>query len=239
MTSSSSSSSESQPSSKEQSGQAVSVPDSGQPPSSKDNGESSGEPATPQEASPLGDAPAAAASTTAWQAIWSPEYKAYYFYNAETQETTWSNPLQPPPQASDGDPSQSSPPSGYAGPSTASASPYSALQAAAEAAGIDPSLAHLDPTLASVPGATPGSYAFTARFNARTGTFAKPDARDPTHLSEYERAKRMSEFYFDVGAWEADVEKRKMDEAEEAEAGSSKKKKKLTKKDIVSAPPLS
>jgi hypothetical protein len=93
-------------------------------------------------------------------------------------------------------------------------------------------LAYLDPSLASIPGAHPAGFKYTAKFNARTGAFAKPDARDPTHLSEYERAKRMSEFYFDVGAWEKDVEERKKEEAEEAE-GSGKKRKRPTKKDLV------
>ena len=32
--------------------------------------------------------------TTAWQAIFAPQYNTYYFYNSVTQETTWINPLQ-------------------------------------------------------------------------------------------------------------------------------------------------
>ncbi|KAF8452748.1 hypothetical protein L210DRAFT_3519539 [Boletus edulis BED1] len=42
--------------------------------------------------------------------------------------------------------------------------------------------------------------------------------------------KRMSEFYFDVGEWEKDVERR---DAEEIQAGG-KKRKRPTKKDLVS-----
>lgn len=104
------------------------------------------------------------------------------------------------------------------------------MQAAATAQGIDPSLAYLDPSLAAGPSHIPNG-AFTAKFNARTGAFAKPDARDPTHLSEYDRAKRMSEFYFDVNAWEKDVEYRSTAQYQEEE--EKKRKKKPTKKDLV------
>lgn len=43
----------------------------------------------------------------------------------------------------------------------------------------------------------------------------------------------MSEFYFDVGAWEKDVEARKRAEKEAEESGLGKRKR-PTKKDLVS-----
>jgi hypothetical protein len=70
---------------------------------------------------------------------------------------------------------------------------------------------------------------FTAQFNAHTGKFSAPSSRTPGHLSEYERMKRMSEFYFDVSKWEEDLAK-----DQEAESGSGKKRKRPTKKDLVS-----
>ncbi|CAL1709720.1 unnamed protein product [Somion occarium] len=168
-------------------------------------------------------------SVSDWQAIWSPAHTAYYFYNATTQETTWTNPLQsaaapasPTPPVADESPAAST----STTPPLASVSSIYQLQAAAAAQGIDPSLAFLDPSLAAGP-STGAAFEYTAKFNARTGTFAKPDARDPTHLSEYERAKRMSQFYFDVNAWEAEVAERK--EQEEAEG---KKRKRPSKKDL-------
>lgn len=187
------------------------------------------------EASTSEDDDSPQSSTTPWQAIWSSQHNAYYFFNSVTLETTWVNPLQASESTTSSSsasaPSHSASPQPEAGPSTSS---YSALQAAAVAAGIDPSLAHLDPSLSStVPGSHPGAFTYTAKFNARTGAFAKPDGRDPTHLSEYERAKRMSEFYFDVGAWEKDVEARKRAEQAEEEEGTGKKRKKPTKKDLV------
>ena len=44
----------------------------------------------------------------------------------------------------------------------------------------------------------------------------------------------MSEFYFDVSAWERDVEARKKAEKEEEESGVGGKRKRPSKKDLVS-----
>ncbi|KAI0342362.1 hypothetical protein BDW22DRAFT_1357684 [Trametopsis cervina] len=166
-----------------------------------------------------------------WQAIWSPAHNAYYFYNATTQETTWANPLEQVPPESTGTTSATTSTTQEDGP-TGSVPPPAiaqlyAMQAAAAAQGIDPSLAFLDPSLAAGPstGQSSAAYAYTAKFNARTGAFARPDARDPTHLSEYERMKRMNEVFFDQSQWEEQLAKEK----EEAE---SKKRKKPTKKDL-------
>ena len=193
-----------------------------------------------------------------WQAIWSPAHNAYYFHNATTKETTWMNPLHQGQQQTgdsngkekeratsetkddDGGEAESrdkddEEQGNVAGPSTATAAgtisgltQWEQMQANAVAQGIDPHLAHLDPSLATGPSLSSG--AFAARFNARTGAFTAVDGRDPSHLSEYERAKRMSQFYFDVGAWEQELEER--DAAEE----ERKKKRKPTKKDLVSLP---
>ncbi|KIM36387.1 hypothetical protein M413DRAFT_449258 [Hebeloma cylindrosporum] len=186
-----------------------------------------------------------------WQAIWSPEYNAYYFFNPTTQETTWVNPLQPEASSSataassSSSATQGTEDNAEAGQSTgpvlsAVAAQHAALQAAALAQGIDPLLAHLDPSLltSTVPGSTgPADLpTFTAKFNARTGQFAPMSSRTPGHLSEYERAKRMSEFYFDVNKWEEDLAKRggsiMAEEGDDEEGGSGKKRKRPTKKDL-------
>ena len=133
----------------------------------------------------------------------------------------------------EGDPSSSSSASG-ATPVPASIAQIYALQEAAAAQGIDPSLAYLDPSLAgasSVPGSSSGAYNFTAKFNAHTGAFTRPDGRDPTHLSEFERMKRMSSVYFNMEQWEQEVEQRK--EREDNDAANGKKRKRPTKKDLV------
>ena len=197
-----------------------------------------------------------------WQAIWSPAHNAYYFYNSATRETTWVNPLQSaggqqPARDSRGKSKEKDTgetngdsdddddkeegrntdvdenrgtvagSSSNAGTGTTPAlTQWEQMQANAIAQGIDPSLAHLDPSLAAGPSLPSG--AFTARFNAKTGAFTTTDGRDPSHLSEYERAKRMSQFYFDVSAWEKELEQRDIAEEER------KKKRKPTKKDLVS-----
>ncbi|KAI0767351.1 hypothetical protein C8Q74DRAFT_1203624 [Fomes fomentarius] len=169
-----------------------------------------------------------AAPESSWQAVWSPAHNAYYFYNSVTHETTWVNPLQPDAEAGPSNVHNDSASSSDATQAPGASSSQYDIYAAAAEQGIDPALAHLDPSLATS-GTAPGAFTYTAKFNSRTGAFARPDARDPTHLSEYERAKRMSEFYFDVNAWEHEVEKRKLEEAQEEE---SRKRKKPTKKDL-------
>ncbi|KAI0299369.1 hypothetical protein B0F90DRAFT_1810641 [Multifurca ochricompacta] len=207
--------------------------------------------ATPAS-SPTAATPAIPSSGN-WQAIWSPVHNAYYFYNTITQETTWVNPLQstttdpfssstsdsasdsasasvPTSNAQEEGPSGSS--SGASSGAThvpASVAQIYALQEAAVAQGIDPSLAYLDPSLAG-PSAPGSIYNFTARFNAHTGAFAKPDARDPGHLSEFERMKRMSSVYFNMEQWEQEVAQRKQQEDEDAANG--KKRKRPSKKDL-------
>ncbi|KAI0649859.1 hypothetical protein C8Q79DRAFT_902411 [Trametes meyenii] len=179
-------------------------------------------------ASPNASSQNASFSTGTWQAVWSPAHNAYYFYNSATHETTWANPLQD--SNAEAGPSTTSADSATSPPSTTAASSSTVdLYAAAAAQGIDPALAFLDPSLAAGP-SNPAAFTYTAKFNARTGAFARPDSRDPTHLSEFERAKRMSEFYFDVNAWEGEVEMRKLQEAQEEEEG--KKRKRPTKKDL-------
>ncbi|KAI0705432.1 hypothetical protein C8Q76DRAFT_771203 [Earliella scabrosa] len=182
---------------------------------------------TSASSTPASGSTVAATSMGSWQAVWSAAHNAYYFYNSVTQETTWVNPLQPNAEAGPSNTGGPSGPSDATSTPGASSSQYD-LYAAAAAQGIDPALAHLDPSLAA-PGTAPGAFTYAAKFNARTGAFTRPDGRDPSHLSEYERAKRMSEFYFDVNAWEHEVEKRKLEEAQEEE---SRKRKKPTKKDL-------
>jgi len=189
-------------------------------------------PPTPQDTDTTNDG-AQNQSQIPWQAVFSPQHNAYYFYNTITQETTWVNPLQPDPPTSTS--SESADGEGHVpdpSPSTPAAT-LTALQQAALAQGIDPSLAYLDPSLlsSSNPAAaiSASNPSFTAKFNARTGTFTRADARDPTHLSEYERAKRMSEFYFDVSAWEREREQDMSNENGE----EGRKRKRPTKKDLV------
>ncbi|TEB32824.1 hypothetical protein FA13DRAFT_1731349 [Coprinellus micaceus] len=216
------------------------------------------------ETEPKTEEQPAEATSHGWQAIFSPQHGAYYFYNSTTQETTWVNPLQPEASSSAStsapaaDPSSSSnPPDAEASEvassskadtstTTAPTSHYAALQAAAVAQGIDPALAHLDPSLL---GAIPGQQTdasgiplFTAKFNRHTGAFARVDARDPSHLSEHERAKRMSQFYFDVDQWQDDLAKHGGSIKGPAGAGASeeweddgeggRKRKRPTKKDM-------
>lgn len=151
-----------------------------------------------------------------WQAIWSAEHNSYYFHNSRTNETTWNNPLASSATFEHANQPQQQQQHHHHNPIEA-----------AIAAGVDPELAYLDPSLAF--GANdPGAGAVQAKFNARTGAFSKPDARDPSHLGEWERMQRMSSVYFDTAAYEREVQRRK-----EEEELAGRKKKKVTKKDLV------
>ena len=207
------------------------------PPDAADGENGRSSPDSENDDTNKGKSAASGASSGAWQAIYSPQYNTYYFYNAETQETTWTNPLQSAEPAASTSTSQE--PDAQDAAAFSSIDPrYVAMRQAAVAQGIDPALAYLDPSLgAPMPSAAvgPDGMSFAAKFNARTGQFTRPDGRDPTHLSEYDRMKRMSQFYFDVGAWEEQLSEQggsiKGDEA-------TKKRKRPSKKDLVSTPPF-
>ena len=166
-----------------------------------------------------------------WQTAYSQPHNAWYFFNTSTGETTWTNPFQDPNAIA----STSQPPSDpssattQASPSSTTTATMTPMGQAALEQGIDPELAYLDPSLAHGPlSAGPGSY--SARFNAHTGRFTAPDGRDPSHVSEYARAQRMSAVFFDVQGWEAELAKRKAQEDLEG----PRRKKKPTKADLVS-----
>src|SRR5215510_6021838 len=124
-----------------------SSPSSSHPPDVVDDGDGAGETSTVPEVpeqptpsaskSPVEEATPPVPSAGPWQAIFSPQYNTYYFYNSVTQETTWINPLQPD-SASSGEPSSSTStahddngasPQPEAGPSTSLSSSNTALQA--------------------------------------------------------------------------------------------------------------
>lgn len=129
---------------------------------------------------------------------------------------------------------------------SSSSSSRTLLPTADPLGGIDPELAFLDPSLAYTGiignklASSTAVPTFTAKFNARSGRFAASgsgggEARDPNHVSEYERAKRMSEAYFDVDVWKKQVEEREQVKKRALEQGEdpNAKRKKPTKADLV------
>ncbi|GAA5866875.1 hypothetical protein JCM8547_003903 [Rhodosporidiobolus lusitaniae] len=128
------------------------------------------------------------AKSDAWQAVFSAETNAWYFWNSETQETTWTNPRE----ASDA-------------PKAGTSTELSATSSSAPEQGlpeIDPELAWLDPTAAA---RSKGSGVQVARFNARTGRFQADPAMNPDRISDFSRGQRQQEAYYDVAGWEAQL----------------------------------
>ncbi|GAA5838686.1 hypothetical protein JCM11251_003263 [Rhodosporidiobolus azoricus] len=148
-----------------------------------------------------------------WQAVFSPEANAWYFWNSETQETTWTNPRAVP------EPSEAA---------AAEAASSSALPPAEEAQstlpGIDPELAWLDPSAAVRGGKGGVGVTQTARFNARTGRFQADPAMNPDRISDFQRGHRQQEAYFDVEGWESSLAGKGLKRAAEASDESAKKR---------------
>ncbi|CDZ97400.1 WW domain [Phaffia rhodozyma] len=172
-----------------------------------------------------------------WQAVWSAPQNAYYFYNTKSFETTWINPLAPPPTSEPPnggssppwDPSaETLPGSGSTQPRSAQPFSYGSAHRQQSQSGIDPSLAHLLPG-GGFSATDPSTYTAQARFNTRTGRYETPadSSRAPDHLSDHSKMKRQNDAFFDTEAWE-----REKDAAFEREQAGGGKRKKLTKSDV-------
>ncbi|GAA5977444.1 hypothetical protein JCM10908_004981 [Rhodotorula pacifica] len=130
-----------------------------------------------------------------WQAVFSAEANAWYFWNASTNETTWSNPRQSTSSlGSDAN----------GGSARMPAATGTAATQGHEGEGIippiDPDLAWLDPNLARAGAGRPITQ--SARFNARTGRFQADPSLKPDRISEFQRGQRQQEAYYDVRGWE-------------------------------------
>lgn len=172
----------------------------------------------------VAEASAMQPSSHRWQAIWSPSHNAYYFYNADTGETTWTNPLA--------DSSSSSALTTTTSATTTEAA-VSSEEELAQRAGIDPDLAFLDPGLyasqlaaARATSSSAGAYASQGIFDKRTGRFraaaAAAAAVDPSAASTTTtedpsssaiRAKRQLGEFLDVDAWQQAKEQERLEES--------------------------
>ncbi|GAA5982847.1 hypothetical protein JCM11641_004647 [Rhodosporidiobolus odoratus] len=148
-----------------------------------------------------------------WQAVFSAEANAWYFWNAQTGETTWSNPRERVEASPDM--SQEVPLGIGLLPATADDRP-DALP------GIDPELAWLDPS--GTARADKSSLAQSARFNSRTGRFHADPVMNPDRISDFQRGHRQQEAYYDVTGWEASLAGRGLKRGSEAETDQARKR---------------
>ncbi|KAF8425600.1 hypothetical protein EV426DRAFT_595863 [Tirmania nivea] len=126
-----------------------------------------------------------------WQAIWDAQHQAYYFYNALTGQTTWTNPrvpsatTLPPTLPAEGAPgTDQSPVEGEGDP------------------GYEPTyyqLAHgiTDPSAVTAEDIA-STYASTGTFNRFTGKWQA--GKNPENYNDENKSRRQMEFYFDVDA---------------------------------------
>ncbi|WWD19154.1 hypothetical protein CI109_103612 [Kwoniella shandongensis] len=175
-----------------------------------------------------------------WQAVWSPEQNAWYFWNTKTGEVSWTNPLDPSTSTSASE-TPNPPLPNEAPPLPAEQPPYpSSVPAASSSSSnfggipeIDPALAFLlSPAQRAGLGGPSDGGIQSAAFNARTGRFTPQGYEyNVDHLDEYNRSKRMNNHYFDVEKWERERAEENAKRKREEESGVGGKKK-ITKKDM-------
>lgn len=176
------------------------------------------------------------ADASKWTPVWDSNVQAYYYWNTETNETTWVNPLDPNAAAS----------------TSAESNTTATASGAATENPLDFLLDRIDnevkKKLDNGENETATSeqqpyydnayygdqyydytdYSTQAHFNARTGRFtaqAEVERLNPEHLSFTARATRQMNAYFDVDSY---TEQRNAERA----AGKVTKKKPLTRKEI-------
>lgn len=142
------------------------------------------QPPLPPEAPPDNDG-----TDDGWQPVWDDAYQAYYFYNALTNETTWTNPRVPTAEpALTGDP-----------PLPLEDEPDPNLTYNPTIHGdYDPSAPYAQQPATAAPG---DEYVARGAFNRFTGKFQPSSSRRvPETYNDENKTRRQMEFYFDVDA---------------------------------------
>lgn len=79
-----------------------------------------------------------------------------------------------------------------------------------------------------------GAPVFQARFNSRTGRFQGDPTMNPDRISDFKRAERQQEAYYDTAGWQGSLEGKGLKRSgEDAEGGGRKKR--PSAKEVVSA----
>ncbi|RKP05946.1 hypothetical protein THASP1DRAFT_10916, partial [Thamnocephalis sphaerospora] len=151
-----------------------------------------------------------------WQACWDENHNAYYYWNADTNETTWVCPwwsaTDEPQQASTA--------------SVTTRATYEEDEVDEDAAIYAEFMASSGKRGGNGGAASVGDYVTQARFNARTGRFQADPSLTPERHSQSARMTRQCEVFFDYDAY---VEQR----GQAAAAG--KRNRPLTKQELETA----
>ncbi|KAI8580370.1 hypothetical protein K450DRAFT_238186 [Umbelopsis ramanniana AG] len=184
-----------------------------------------------------------------WVPTWDEESQAYYWWNTVTNETTWDNPY--PDLAQDQAPEDGNAEGyyeenqGYYYPGYADSYPTESNPLDAVLNKIDTEVRTqldnttetsrpfqsynelFDPSEATSQAAM-DSYNSVAHFNSRTGKFTsskEADTYNPDYMSLESRAKRQMQFYFDVDAYQEQINRERL-------ANPAGKKRPLTKQEV-------
>lgn len=190
------------------------------------------------------------ANKSKWTAVWDNNAQAYYWWNTETNETTWIN-----PESTGGKEVYTTANAGVPVAVADSSNPLDFLLDridavvkkkldSGEAAVNEEELDHSRYSTTTQYGhygehygqpeqeqAEGASYTATAHFNARTGRFTTQEdvnRLNPENLTIESRAKRQMQFYFDVDSYTEERNNAKL----QAQDGRVGKKKQLTRKEV-------
>ncbi|KAI9286022.1 hypothetical protein BC943DRAFT_258662, partial [Umbelopsis sp. AD052] len=154
----------------------------------------------------------------AWVPTWDEESQAYYWWNTVTNETTWDNPY--PDLAQD-----QAPEDGYADSYPTESNPLDAvlnkidtevrtqLDNTTETSRPFQSYNELFDPSETTSQAAADPYNSVAHFNSRTGKFTsskEADTYNPDYMSLESRAKRQMQFYFDVDAYQEQINRERL-----------------------------
>ena len=144
---------------------------------------------------PPGPPPKEEESDDGWQPVWDASFGRYYFYNALTNETTWTNPrVQETPDET------AAPEPTAIGVESSPDIPHDPLRYNPAIHGdYDPTAPYAQPreeTLSREP-----EYTTVAAFNRFTGKFQSAQSHQvPENYNDENKSKRQMEFFFDVDA---------------------------------------
>ncbi|KAH8555056.1 hypothetical protein BGW37DRAFT_436911 [Umbelopsis sp. PMI_123] len=202
-----------------------------------------------QDSNQVGDDAEQPPEEQAWVPTWDEESQAYYWWNTVTNETTWDNPY--PEFAQDQAPEDDNAQGyyeenqGYYYPGYADSYPTENNPLDAVLNKIDTEVRTqldntsdtsrpfrsynelFDPSEATAQ-ASAHSYNSVAHFNSRTGKFTsskEADMYNPEYMSLENRAKRQMQFYFDVDAYQEQVNRERL-------ANPAGKKRPLSKQEV-------
>ncbi|KAI8050539.1 hypothetical protein BDF22DRAFT_695491 [Syncephalis plumigaleata] len=146
-----------------------------------------------------------------WQACWDQDSQAYYYWNADTNETTWICPWATAEYSTETPPLPESPPADAISSSNSTTTPSTRADHLSSTSEQYPAINDEDAEIyadfmssrgdSSSGTLTGGGYAASARFNARTGRFQADATLCPENYTVSARMQRQCDAFFDYNSF--------------------------------------